>query len=96
VFRAKRADRIKLIVWDGTGLCLFAKRLEEGAFRSPKIEDGIMRPTPAQLSALIGHGQEELLDLVRRAESPHALDSRQVVPAAIEQAISPAAGRCAT
>ncbi|MET4236382.1 transposase [Bradyrhizobium sp. LA6.10] len=33
VFRAKRADRIKLIFWDGTGLCLFAKRLEEGVFR---------------------------------------------------------------
>jgi transposase len=53
VFRAKRADRVKLIVWDGTGLCLFAKRLEEGTFRWPKIEDGIMRLTPAQLSALI-------------------------------------------
>jgi hypothetical protein len=26
-FRAKRADRVKLIFWDGTGLCLFAKRL---------------------------------------------------------------------
>ena len=50
VFRAKRADRIKLIVWDGTGLCLFAKRLEEGTFRCPKIEDGIMRLTPVQLS----------------------------------------------
>jgi len=24
VVRAKRADRVKLIVWDGTGLCLFA------------------------------------------------------------------------
>ncbi|WP_143273732.1 IS66 family insertion sequence element accessory protein TnpB, partial [Bradyrhizobium canariense] len=33
VFRAKRADRIKLIFWDGTGLCLFAKRLEDGVFR---------------------------------------------------------------
>jgi len=27
VFRAKRADRIKLIFWDGTGLCLFANYL---------------------------------------------------------------------
>ena len=35
VFRAKRADRIKLVFWDGTGLCLFAKRLEEGVFRWP-------------------------------------------------------------
>jgi transposase len=43
VFRAKRADRIKLIFWDGTGLCLFAKRLEDGIFRWPKIEDGMMR-----------------------------------------------------
>ena len=33
VFRAKRADRIKLIYWDGTGVCLFAKRLEDRAFR---------------------------------------------------------------
>ncbi|ABD86221.1 IS66 Orf2 like [Rhodopseudomonas palustris BisB18] len=36
VFRAKRADRIKLVFWDGTGLCLFAKRLEDGIFRWPK------------------------------------------------------------
>ena len=53
VFRAKRADRIKLIFWDGTGLCLFAKRLEEGIFRWPKIEDGVMRLSAAQLSALL-------------------------------------------
>ena len=31
VFRAKRADRVKLIYWDGTGVCLFAKRLEDGS-----------------------------------------------------------------
>ncbi len=53
VFRAKRADRIKLVFWDGTGLCLFAKTLEDGRFRWPKIEDGSMRLTPAQLGALI-------------------------------------------
>ena len=33
VFRAKRADRIKLIYLGGTGMCLFAKRLEKAAFR---------------------------------------------------------------
>ena len=36
-FRAKRADKVKLIFWDGTGLCLFAKRLEGGKFRWPRI-----------------------------------------------------------
>jgi transposase len=48
VFRSKRADRVKLIVWDGSGLCLFAKRLEQGTFRWPKIEDGTMRLTPSR------------------------------------------------
>ena len=53
VFRAKRADRIKLIFWDGTGLCLFVKRLGDGIFRWPRIEDGVMRLSAAQLSALL-------------------------------------------
>ena len=53
VFRAKRADRVKLIVWDGTGLCMFAKRLEQGSFRWPPVIDGTMRLTPSQLAALI-------------------------------------------
>ncbi len=53
VFRAKRADRVKLIFWDGTGVCLFAKRLEDGEFRWPKMQDGVMRLSAAQLSALL-------------------------------------------
>ncbi len=53
VFRARRADRIKLIYWDGSGVCLFAKRLEDGKFRWPKVEDGVIRLTAAQLSALV-------------------------------------------
>lgn len=53
VFRARRADRVKLVWWDGSGLCLFAKRLEHGAFRWPRIEDGAIRLSAAQLAALI-------------------------------------------
>jgi transposase len=60
VFRAKRADRVKLLFWDGTGVCLLAKRLEGSKFRWPRIEDGVMRLSPAQLSALL-----EGLDWVR-------------------------------
>ena len=30
VFRGKRGDLVKLLWWDGDGLCLFAKRLERG------------------------------------------------------------------
>jgi transposase len=53
VFRAKRADRVKLLFWDQTGLCLLSKRLEEGKFRWPNVQDGVMRLSPAQLSALL-------------------------------------------
>jgi transposase len=53
VFRAKRTDRIKLIFWDGTGVCLIAKRLEDGEFRWPKVQDGVLRLSAAQLSALL-------------------------------------------
>jgi len=34
-------------------MCVFAKRLEDGKFRWPKIEDGVIRLTAAQLSALL-------------------------------------------
>jgi transposase len=53
VFRAKRADRIKLLVWDGSGLVLIWKRLENGSFRWPPISDGVMKLSGAQMAALL-------------------------------------------
>ena len=53
VFRAKRADRVKLVFWDGTGVCLFAKRLEDGKFGWPNAQDSVMRLSAAELSALL-------------------------------------------
>ena len=53
VFRAKRADKVKLLFWDGTGVCLVIKRLEDAKFRWPTITDGVMRLSPAQLTALL-------------------------------------------
>ena len=50
VFRAKRADRVKLLFWDQTGLVLVAKRLEDGRFRWPAVQDGVMRLSPANRS----------------------------------------------
>jgi len=52
IFRAKRTDRIKLLVWDGSGLVVVWKRLEQGAFRWPPITDGVMRLSGAQMAAL--------------------------------------------
>ena len=54
VFRGKRADRVKILWWDGTGLCLYAKRLERGRFVWPLTREGAVALTPAQLSMLRG------------------------------------------
>jgi transposase len=53
VFRAKRADRVKLVFWDGTGVVLVAKRLEDGEFRWPKLQDGVIHLSAAEFSALL-------------------------------------------
>ena len=52
VFRSKRADRVKLLVYDGTGLVLIWKRLDGAKFKWPAISDGVMRLSGAQLAAL--------------------------------------------
>jgi len=52
VFRSKRADRVKILVWDTSGLVLIWKQLKGGAFRWPPIVDGVMRLTPVEFAAL--------------------------------------------
>jgi transposase len=53
VFRGKRGDYLKILTWDGSGLCLFAKRLEKGKFVWPPIVDDSLQLTPAQLALLV-------------------------------------------
>jgi transposase len=52
-FRGRRGDIVKLLWWDGDGLCLFSKRLERGRFIWPKAESGTVSLSPAQLSMLL-------------------------------------------
>ena len=53
VFRGRRGDRIKVLWWDGDGMCLFAKRLERGRFVWPQAREGRVALTAAQLSMLL-------------------------------------------
>lgn len=53
VFRGRRGDRIKVLWWDGDGLCLYAKRLERGRFVWPQAVDGKVLLSAAQLSMLL-------------------------------------------
>lgn len=59
VFRCKRGDSLKCLVWDQTGLVMIYKKLEGGAFQWPKPADGAdgadgaIRLSPAQVAALV-------------------------------------------
>jgi transposase len=53
VFRGRRGDRLKVLWWDGDGMCLYCKRLERGRFVWPRATDGSVHLTGAQLSMLL-------------------------------------------
>lgn len=53
LFRAKRSDRLKLIAWDGSGMVLVTKWLEEGRFTWPPVTDGEVRLSASQMAMLV-------------------------------------------
>lgn len=67
LFANKRRGACKVLVWDGTGLCIFQKRLERGRFANLWTDDGkTLQLTSTELALFI-----EGCDLVgRRALSP--------------------------
>jgi len=73
VFRAKRGDRIKVLLWDGSGLVMIYKRLEEGKFAWPRIRDGVMRLSKAQFEALF-EGLDWRRVMARRIARPGATE----------------------
>jgi transposase len=76
LFTNRRRDSCKVLLWDGTGLCIFAKRLERGRFASLWRDDGsVVRLTASELALFI-----EGCDLVgRRTLSPAALAIKTLV-----------------
>jgi len=52
IFRSKRSDRVKILIWDGSGLVLIWKQLEANTFRWPPIVNGVMRLTAVEFAAL--------------------------------------------
>ena len=71
LFVNRRRDACKVLVWDGTGLCIFQKRLERGRFASLWREGIVVQLTSSELALFI-----EGCDLVGR----RALSPAQVVP----------------
>lgn len=52
VFRSKGRDKVKVLMWDGTGLVLIYKRIEGNGFVWPKLSEGTISMTKAQFEAL--------------------------------------------
>jgi transposase len=53
IFRGRRGDMVKLLWFDGDGLCLFQKRLERGRFVWPQATSGTVSLSRAQMSMLL-------------------------------------------
>jgi transposase len=54
-FRGRKASLLKVLFWDGSGMCLFTKRIDQGAFVWPVMAglDGSITLTPGQLAMLV-------------------------------------------
>ena len=87
VFRAKRADRVKILVWDRTGLVLVHKRLEGCKFVWPQLRDGVMRISPAMFAVLFeGSGASFVL----KAAAGRSLRDRSYHCGTVTQALGDA------
>lgn len=66
----------KVLLWDGTGLCIFQKRLERGCFAKLWRDDGqVVRLTQSELALFI----EGCTLLDRRSLSPIAVERKSLV-----------------
>lgn len=72
VYRAKRSDRIKILVWDTSGLVLIWKQLQQGSFRWPPIVDGVMKLSPIEFAALFDGLDWTRVQTTRRILKPIA------------------------
>ena len=53
VYRSKRSDRLKVLMWDMSGLVLVWKQMQQGSFRWPPIVDGVMKLSSVEFAALV-------------------------------------------
>ncbi len=72
VFRSKRSDRIKILVWDTSGLVLVWKQLQQGGFRWPPMMDGVVRLSAVEFAALFDGLDWTRVQTARRIPTPTA------------------------
>jgi len=72
VFRAKRSDRVKILLWDTSGLVLVWKQMQEGGFVWPPVTAGVVQLSAAEFSALFDGLDWRRLETPRRIHRPSA------------------------
>lgn len=80
VFRSKGRDKMKIVMWDGTGLVLIYKRIEGKGFCWPRLADGTLSLTKAQFEALFEGIDWRNVSTPRylRPDKPHSLSAPTV------------------
>jgi transposase len=53
IFRNRAGNRLRLLLWDGNGVWLCQRRLHQGAFVWPKVDDVVFAISQAQWQWLI-------------------------------------------
>jgi len=81
VFRSKRGDRLKLLYWNGDGLALWYKRLEQGSYRFPPIpENGhSLEIRAADLSMILDGVDLESVKRQKRYQGPQPANTEPTV-----------------
>ena len=81
VFRSRRGDRLKILVWDRDGYVLWYKRLEVGVFKWPRIEHGStsIELRPSEFAMLLdGIGMSRVKRMPRYERFSSEADKRRM------------------
>jgi transposase len=79
LFVSRDRVRAKVLFWDGTGLCVYAKRLEQGRFAAlwGRVRDGHVELSAAELALFL----EGCREVGRRPLSPPQVDVNRPIVA---------------
>ena len=80
VFANRTRKRAKVLLWDGTGLCIYHKRLEQGRFAALWVPDGVATPVRTLTLSELSLFLEGCTLLTRTALSPGAVTPRTWTP----------------
>ena len=78
VFANRRADRLKILVYDGAGLWLCTRRLQAGSFAWPREDTGSIQLSREQFMHAIADIKQ--LQLVTPETSPSSRSLNQISP----------------